>query len=122
MPNLFDQVRHIPHGAVTIAEWVGSGGQVASHDEAQTRADVCLECPLNGRSNPVTAAVAAAVRRHLEIKNKIGLRVQGEKRLGACEACGCILRLQIWQPYDKVQSEMTDDERAKLPEHCWKLK
>lgn len=120
--NLIEQARRIPHGVAVITEWLGSGGEIVSKEVAQDRANTCLDCPLNQPSGIVTATVAKAVRNHLEVKNQIGLRVNGEKRLGSCEACGCVLRLLVWLPGAKVRSELTENEIETLPENCWKLK
>ena len=117
--NLWDQARKIPHGIEVIAEWLGSGGHVVDKDEAQRRADICLKCPLNQSTPILTAAVAAAVKKHLEVKNGLGLRVNGEKQLGMCEVCGCALRLKIHCPDDKVLSESTPDEQSQYPDYCW---
>jgi len=121
--NLWDQARKIPHGIEVIAEWLGSGGHVVDKDEAQRRANICLKCPLNQTTPILTAAVAAAVKKHLEVKNGLGLRVNGEKQLQTCGACGCVIRLLCWLPFDKILSEMTDDERETIMKHapnCWK--
>ena len=119
MSNLLDQVRHIPDGAKHIKDWLGSGGQVVSYQEAQGRANTCLTCAKNKKGFQVTSVVAMAIKKHLEIKNSMKLRVNGEKRLGACEACGCQLRLLIWQTQDRIRMQSEGEE---LPEFCWKLK
>jgi hypothetical protein len=118
--NLIDQAKAIPHGVRVISEWLGSGGQVCDAAEAQARANICLDCPHNKPGFSLTAPVALAVKQHLKVKNKLNLRVQGEKRLGVCEICTCQLRLQIWQQIDSLRSELDDAELRQLPAHCWK--
>lgn len=119
--NVLDQIAHIPHGASVIAEWLGDP-VVCSREEAQARADVCLECPKNKPGIGISKAVALAVKQHLAVKNQLNLRVEGEKQLQTCEACGCVLRLQIWLPGGKVANELTVEEIEQLPKQCWKLK
>lgn len=119
--NLFDRSKQIAHGAESIAEWLGSGGVVVDRDTAQARADVCLKCPMNEPRIIVTDLIAKAIRRHLEVKNKLELRVQGEKQLHTCAACGCVLRLLIWEEQSRIKSQMTPEETEKTPTHCWKL-
>ncbi|MGV1047663.1 MAG: hypothetical protein ACOYD4_03940 [Solirubrobacterales bacterium] len=125
---LFERVRHIPHGVEVITKWLGSGGQVVDREESQARADICngkksgTPCEHNVHGEPVTKAVALAVKQFLAIKSSISLRVDGEKSLGTCKVCGCVLRLQVHEPQDKVFRELSEEEIATLPDHCWKLK
>lgn len=119
--SLLEQARHIPHGLKVIAEWLGSGGEVVDKETAQARANICLECPQNAQGSGVTTAVAGAIKRHLEVKNKLGLRVDGSKKLKTCQSCGCVLNLLIWQKQEKVESELNDTEKENLPAFCWKL-
>ena len=122
MGNLLEQAKSIPHGIQSIREWLGAGGVAVDNATAQERADICIKCDKNVHGNPITTAAALAVRRHLEIKNKIGLRVNGEKSLGQCDVCHCVLRLLIHEPQENVKSQMTADEISNTPKHCWKLK
>jgi hypothetical protein len=116
-----EDAKRIAHGIKVIYEWLGEGGSVVDSDIAQHRANVCLKCPHNIYGYPVSGAVANAIKRHLEVKNEIGLRVEGEKRLNTCEFCGCVLRLLIWEQQDRVISHLTDLEKTKSPDYCWKL-
>lgn len=125
--NIIDAAKHMPQGISIITEWLGDGGQVADAEEAQARADICTgrlsgkACDQNDLSFSVTKPVALAVKRYLEVKNKIRLRVAGERRLGVCRVCTCNLRLLVHEPIDQVRAEMTDEERERLPSFCWKL-
>jgi hypothetical protein len=125
--NLLDQARKIPDGVKHITEWLGAGGTVCGVDEAQKRADICNKgvdgkpCPHNVKGYAVPTAMALAIKKHLGFKNKLNLRVQGEKQLHTCQACGCVLRLLIWEKIDMVRSQMSEEERSVTPAHCWKL-
>ncbi len=127
--SLLDQAKHIPHGVSVISKWLGSGGEVVDQQTAQARANVCLgknpyksPCPNNLSGFKPTTAVAAAVKQYLSVKNGLGLQVAGEAGLGTCSACGCVLKLIVWQPQDKIHREITDEERPRLPSWCWKLR
>lgn len=119
--NLLDQARKIPDGVKHITEWLGAGGTVCGVDEAQKRADICKTCPKNEKGFVVTTAVAMAIKKHLELKNHLKLRVQGEKKLNTCKVCGCVLRLIIWEKIELIRSQMSEEERSATPSHCWKL-
>lgn len=123
--TILDQVRHIPDGIKHITDWLGDGGQTESKEVAQDRADICnhgyngVRCPNNVKSWQVTTAIALAIKAHLGIKNAMKLRVSGEKQLGACSSCGCVLRLLIWETQDRVRLQSEGEE---LPDYCWKTK
>lgn len=120
--NLLERAKTIADGAKNLAIWVGSGGLVVSQEDAQARAEICLNCPLNEPGMAVTSEVASATRAFLEFKNQLRLRVNGEKSLHHCKGCGCVLRLLIWEPQDRVKAQMTSEEIAITPKYCWKLK
>lgn len=119
--NILDKAKSFPHGASAIAEWLGNGGNVVEPEVAQQRANTCIECPHNESGDALTGVLADGVRNLLTWKNKIGLKVFGEHRLGNCDICGCVLRLQIHEPLEDVKASMTQHEKEKLPQHCWKL-
>jgi len=119
--NLWDRAKQIKHGIEVISEWLGDGGQVVDQETAQKRANICLKCPLNVPTVVVVDAVARAIKKHLSVKNELALRVEGEKSLHTCQACGCVLRLLVWEPQSRVKVNMTPEETEKTPSHCWKL-
>lgn len=119
--SIFDQAKAIPHGVQSITEWLGEGGNVVDRAESQRRANICLHCDENKEDWIVTGMVADAVRRHLEVKNHLKLRVVGEKNLGRCDVCQCVLRLLVHEPLDNVKRQMKYNPGEKYPEKCWKL-
>lgn len=120
--RIIEKAQQIAGGVEAITSWLGSGGIVADQEQAQSRADICLACPKNVEVGFATSAAANAARKILEIKNGCSLRVKGEKQLHKCESCGCVLRLLVWEPQSRVSKHLTAEDRAVLPEHCWKLK
>lgn len=100
--------------------WLGEGGKPVSHEQAQARADVCLQCPYNDASKKTyeifAAKVASIVRRQIELKNSLKLFVDGEDRLHVCSACLCVLRLKVHAPL-KFIVEHTDTSGQ--PDYCW---
>jgi len=120
--NIFDRVKNIVRGAETIREWLSDDGATADPREAQSRADACLNCPLNQPGGKIEEVTANAIKRHLEVKKHLGLRVKGEKSLNECKMCGCQIRLKIWVPIHIVKKHLTDREIGMAPQHCWQTK
>lgn len=119
MSALFERVKSIPRGVEVIKDWLSEDGIPVSQELAQERASVCLKCPNNVRGSALTAVVAEAVRRHVEVKNHLGLRVTGEKNLGECSVCLCQLRLKIWVPMPIIRRHMIAGEWEKFPTPCF---
>lgn len=119
MSSLLERAKSIADGARVIFDWLGHGGVCVSQEQAQTRADVCANCPENKPSDMLTKDVADAIRKHLEVKNRLQLRVNGEKSLQQCGVCLCNLRLKCWVPIDVIRKHMNDGELERFPEHCW---
>lgn len=117
--NLFEKAMALPKGARVIAEWLGEGGVAVGVQKSQYRADTCLTCPHNRRSGVLTPMVANAIRDHLEVKNKIGLRARGEKKLFQCAVCLCDLKLKIHVPIENIRRHMIENELEAFPEYCW---
>lgn len=117
--NLWEQAKRIPQGVQTLREWLGEDGICVSQELAQKRADCCNQCPQNLPSNPAVAAVADAIRRHVEFKNSAALRVDGEKNLGTCQICACHLRTKIWLPIGLIRRHMPPDQWELFPTPCF---
>lgn len=117
--NFIDQAKKIANGAVLLVEWLGSGGHPVEKELAQKRAITCLRCPKNIKGWTMTLAIAQAVKAQIELKNKLSLRVHGERSLHTCEACLCQLRLKVWTPLHIVLPDPQD--RSKYWDQCWLL-
>ena len=122
--NLFDRVASIDRGVEVISDWLGDGGVTVDKTKAQARANICLKCPQNRSGSKIIACVAEAIKKHVEVKNKLGLRVTGEKSLNECSVCLCCLRLKVWVPIEVIRRHMMDDEEKKFlvaNAECWQV-
>lgn len=118
-----NKLQQIKNFGGLYAQWIGAGLKPVHPDQSQKRANICLKCPHNDMTLTIAdvfkGKVADTVRRQIELKNHMQLRVEGEKRLGICDICECVLRLKVHVPLQFID-ENTDEETAKLfPEHCW---
>lgn len=117
--NLSEQIRRIPEGSIAIQEWLADG-TIVEQEVAQKRADICKGCQFNVKGNAVIGAMADGARKILEWKNKVGIRVNGEKQLGICDICGCVLRLQVHEPSELLKLQMKHSGDSVNPVWCWK--
>lgn len=118
--NLTEKAKQFRDGILVLSEWLGSGARTVHPDLAQARADICLSCPMNIPVGKLTSNVALAIRKQVELKNNLQLRVKGEKSLMQCKGCGCILRLKVHVPIENLG--LDEIELQKYPEHCWMRK
>src|SRR4029079_154902 len=103
------------------SSWLGEGGQPVARPLAQARAAICATCPLNQPHTLwelLAAPAIATVTRQLQMKDELGLKLEGEEQLHVCEACGCVLSLKVWVPLRHIM-ETTDYD--KLHPKCWIL-
>ena len=115
--NLTEHAQQLTDGAKTIGEWLGAGAMSVPQRQAQARANTCLSCADNIKGDIFTGAVADIVRKQIELKNSLQLRVSGERSLGKCRNCGCVLRLKVHVPLKNLGLDATEIE--KFPAHCW---
>lgn len=118
--RILEIAKQYKEGAETISEWLGSGGETVSQNQAQDRAGVCIHCPQNVSDFIPTKLVALAIKKQLELKSKLELRVVGEKSLHTCCGCSCVLRLKIWIPLKNLG--VTESELDNFVPQCWMRK
>jgi hypothetical protein len=115
--TILEQASQVYEGAKTMKDWLGSGAETVPWNLAQERANVCVRCPMNKPGSVATGAIADAIKKQVEIKNHLKLRVVGEKSLHHCEGCGCVLRLKIHIPIDKLG--LNANTISVFPDNCW---
>lgn len=122
--NLIERVKSIDRGVEVITDWLGDGGAVVDQAVAQRRADICMSCPMNRDGSKMVEAVAAAIKRHVEVKNELGVTVKGEENLKECAICLCCLKLKVHVPIEVVRRHMFDGEDEKFLSAnaaCWQV-
>lgn len=117
MSYLLERIKQFADGAKILTDWLGSGAQTVDHATAQRRANTCIACPMNVDESFTSEKIADAVKKQVEIKNHLQLRVDDEKSLHICKACGCVNRLKIHVPLERIKPE--DDEMKNFHENCW---
>lgn len=122
--NIFDAIQRVgtqvSDAEQVLSDWLGAGGIPVEPALAQRRADVCLKCPKHTQNWRPTESVAAAIKLQMELKNKLQMRVKGEKSLHTCSVCGCAMRLKVHVPIEHVA--LDPEERSEYWNECWLLK
>jgi len=113
-------------GIKTLLDWGDDGFKPVAQETAQARADICLRgdsgnpCPQN--QNPairIPDVIATKIKTHIESKNGMKLKVEGEADLNICVKCGCFLKLKLWTPMDAILANTPNLKLENLPDYCW---
>lgn len=103
-------------------DWWGRGGKPESIEEAQRRANICLQCPNNVQGFPIKESLVGAVRNALALKNRCKLKVENEEKLHVCSVCGCVLKLLVFTPPAVIIKDSETNQELQYPDFCWKKK
>jgi hypothetical protein len=88
---------------------------LASLPEAERRASVCSECPLNDRSRCTVCGGLLAFVRKL-----VGRRETSyDPVLGTCNLCGCLLRVKVHVSSEALKASTTKPPADQIPGFCW---
>lgn len=105
----------------TLIEMFGPTAKPVEHYKAEARGKVCEICPQNKEAlwweKMIKDPIAATIRRWLEYKNQMNLRVSMEDSLQMCRSCGCCTRLKIHVPIEHISQHTKD--LSIYPENCW---
>lgn len=100
-------------------DWLGEG-DAATPEVAQARANTCLACPkhvIKPLQELLTASVAGYVRRQLELKTHLKMRVEHEEELHTCGICECWMPLKVWLNIERARGVTPDWQQ--FPANCW---
>jgi len=122
--NPLSEIRKDAAGAALLADWLGHGLDVVPMTVARQRAQTCLDNHCQENRAPrwwetLQNTIALTIRRQLEIKNKLDLRLSTEEHLHMCRKCGCCLKLKVWVPFDHIRSHLHPTLADTFPNYCW---
>jgi len=110
-------------GTRTIGQWLWQSGlkgarQYVPQPLADSRAKVCLRCPFNDEPQGCTSCNSKAMKEALRIV--IGNRTTPfDDQLKSCRICQCGLSGKVQLPHQVLYDNMTDEQKARLPDYCW---
>lgn len=113
-------------GVRTLNSWIDSGEPAVEQAEAERRAGICTECPMNGKGGLerfFTAPASEAIKRQFEKLESRKLATSHDAKLGVCEACYCPLKLKVWAPIRFIKDNLSDSVITELRKgkNCWIL-
>jgi hypothetical protein len=101
-----------------------SGGPLVSPAEANRRAAICSNCPMNVKfAKPCTGICAELKDLVSSIINNQG--TPHDANLNSCQICGCFLQAAVWLPNEITVPPLSAEQRQKFQEAktalgCWK--
>ena len=118
-------------GMALLRDWLGDEEPV--HEMvALFRAERCIQgnngkpCPQNKEPNwwfrNVADPIAQYIRRQLELKSKMKMRLLIDDDLHMCASCGCALPLKVWVPSHHLRAHLSKAVIDKTPDYCWMRK
>lgn len=113
-------IARLNQGRKILHDWLGAGGVPVPIDNAQIRANTCVDCKYNYKGSWLwNISTSLAIAAQTELKETMKIRIEQESKLGVCEVCGCKLKLKIHVPFQHIYRHTSDEQFAKYPDWCW---
>lgn len=124
--NVAGVVEHVKNAVAGIGLWMEFFGEdPVQASLAESRASVCLACPLNIQGDVFQKFDAATGKGLLEIfaaMKRQNMQTTFDSRLGVCGACDCPLKAKVWAPIDLIAKHLRPEAKEKLWAECWMRK
>lgn len=115
-------VRKTMAGVGTILSWLGDGLEPVAQETANARAEICVGCDRNTRSEGIHRAlntVGDILHSIAQAKAQMKLATPSDEKLESCAACGCVLQTKVWVPAEHIKKGITPEVESKLSPQCW---
>ena len=104
--------------AKTMWGLIKTGLKLVDQEEADRRAAICAECPLNKEFGLGCQGCRGLLAR---AKDALGSRATGhEDKLKDCLACGCTLKLKVWIPTEVLDKGEQGSAKPEYASGCWR--
>lgn len=123
-PQWFQHLGQVAAGVRTLADWLGGSGTPVSQELANKRAQICSDCPQNGKGDWLSTFTIPAqnlIRRQLQERKDMSLSTPFDDNLQMCEACACPIPLKVHVPIEYINQRLAAPIRARLDPRCWIL-
>lgn len=110
----------VQQGRKILRDWLGEGGVTVPFDQAQARANICINCPHNYKGEWLwRVSVRGAVMAQMKLRAIMGIELFNEQNLHICKICGCMLKLKVHTPFKHLYAHTPDEMFSKYPDFCW---
>lgn len=114
--------QHLATAWRTFRAWQRDQYRLVSQSTAESRAQVCVRCPLNvDKQNVATRLLGHNFDPKEFFAVLQGRHTPQDDRLHICDACDCIMRLKIWLPLSIIKDYMPHETIQALDLKCWIL-
>lgn len=105
-------------GTATLFDWwKNSGRKKVDASLANSRAAVCVGCPMN-QTVSCSGCMLSALQKVSELI--VGRsKTSHDNELKTCAVCLCGLRAKVWMEHDVIYRHLTERQKAALPHFCW---
>jgi len=117
-------VKKLAIGAGLLMEWDASGAGKVPQDEANARAKVCVDCPMNSVANYehwLKIPVAGSLTSRIERLKSLKLVTSHDSKLGLCKATSCPTSYLVHAPRPILDKRIGLKVRPSLDAKCWVL-
>jgi len=122
-------LKRVNAGRTMLLDWEKAGYPQAPQEQAEARAERCVDCKKNGQGDFTTwftEPAAEHIKNQIERLKEINLSTLKDDLLGTCSVCLCPLRLKMHPPTEFVLKYLDDTIKAELSEvrtqsgkNCW---
>jgi hypothetical protein len=117
-----EKVKKVWQGIKSINDWLDSGEPAVASELAESRAAICVACPLNGKGGIdewFTKPASEVVKKQFERSSEKKLFTSVDDNLGVCQACLCPLKLVVQTPLKFKLAHIGDETKRALHASCW---
>lgn len=111
-------------GIAVLSDWLGAGMKPVDSSLSESRAKVCVSCPLNSLGDfwtRIAASAASKIKAGVNIKNSMKLTTSQDDNLHSCQACSCWIPLKVHVPIQHIVEHDNEEIRKNLHPSCWIL-
>ena len=108
------KIKDATNMASTRLKW-GADRFLTSQDEAERRAEICMNCRENFRG---VCTTCNGLKDY--VVKAIGDRVtRRDAQLGVCTFCSCLIKAKVHISAEALKVVTPPGERDRYPDHCW---
>lgn len=117
-------IDQLDQAASVMDDWVGEGAEPVDTELSTRRAECCIRCPMNTRSEEwwagLKTASAELIRLTLQLKSEMKMSTRFDAELKGCAICGCVLKLKVHVPLRHILATAPAEQLKQFQQvNCW---